>query len=79
MTVPPEVYTVQDDLLIAIQDGHPLPTTQLKKLPPWRASMVASIAALAGVPLEQGTAEQLHEEARAVGGDGQLGDWWERA
>lgn len=72
------LWAAQDDLLIAIEDGSPLPTTRLKALPPWRAVMLARVAARAGVGLEEGTLDQLAAEAREVKGDGTLGDWWNR-
>jgi hypothetical protein len=68
----------QDDCLIAIGHGHPLPTAALQKLPPWRAVLLARVAAKAGTGLEQGTVEQIVHEAVQVGGEGQLGSWWER-
>lgn len=68
----------QDDCLIAIEDGKPVPTRKLAALPPWRASMIAHIAEKAGVSLEDGTAAQVHAEARQVGGAGALGSWWLR-
>lgn len=72
------LYAHQDDCLIAIEDGHPLPTRHLQELPPWRALLVARIAAKAGLGLEQGTIEQLKAEAAHEGGAGRLGNWWER-
>lgn len=74
----PSLYAVQDDCLISIERGEPLRTASLLKLPPWRAVLVARVARKAGVPLEQGTVEQLIAEAREVGGGGNLGKWWER-
>ncbi|MGH8921886.1 MAG: hypothetical protein ACRD0H_26685 [Actinomycetes bacterium] len=68
----------QDDCLLAVEDGKPVPAGPLGHLPPWRAVMVARIAAKAGVPLERGTVGQLAAEARAVTGSGTLGPWWER-
>jgi hypothetical protein len=73
-----DIYGWQDDCLIAIEDGNPLRADRLLKLPPWRAVLVARVAKKAGVPLERGTVEQLIAEARHVGGDGKLGNWWER-
>jgi hypothetical protein len=73
-----DIYAIQDDLLISVEDGHPLRTGKLKQLPPWRAVMVARVALKAGVPMEQGTVKQIVAEAVAVGGDGTLGNWWER-
>lgn len=72
------LYAAQDDCLIAVEDGRPVPAAALQSLPPWRAVMCARLAAKAGVPLERGTVAQIESEARAVGGDGVLGDWWER-
>lgn len=40
--------------------------------------MVARLAEKAGVGMEQGVVPQIVAEARAVGGDGVLGKWWER-
>lgn len=74
-----DVYGWQDDCLIAIKDGSPLRADRLLRLPPWRAVLVARVAERAGVPLERGTVAQLTAEARAVGGDGTLGNWWERS
>lgn len=68
----------QDDCLIAISDGDPLPTAALLALPPWRAVLLARVADRAGVRLEQGTLPQLVAEASAVGGEGRLGEWWQR-
>jgi hypothetical protein len=73
-----DIYGWQDDCLIAIEDGNPLPVELLLKLPPWRAVLVARVAQRAKVPLEKGTVDQLISEARAVGGDGKLGNYWER-
>lgn len=72
-------YAAQDDCLIAIEDGRPVPAGKLGALPPWRAVLIARVAARAGVPLERGTVEQLRAEAADVGGEGSLGQWWERA
>lgn len=73
-----DIYGWQDDCLIAIEDGNPLRADRLLKLPPWRAVLVARVAERAGVPLERGTVVQLIAEAREVGGDGELGKYWER-
>lgn len=72
-------WDLEDDCWLAIEDGEPIPADKLAGLPPWRAVTIARIAAKAGVPLERGTVGQLHAEARAVGGAGTLGPWWERA
>ncbi|GAC1542715.1 MAG: hypothetical protein NVS3B12_30940 [Acidimicrobiales bacterium] len=68
----------QDDCLIAVTDGINLPTSSLMALPPWRAVLVARVAARAGIGLQQGTVAQLVAEAREVGGKGTLGPWWAR-
>ena len=73
-----ELMANQDDCLLAIEDGDPVPADRLGKLPPWRAAAIARIAEKAGVPLERGTAAQVHAEAREVGGAGTLGEWWNR-
>jgi hypothetical protein len=73
-----ELLANQDDCLLAIEDGRPVPAAKLANLPPWRAVMVARIAARAGIPLERGTLGQLHAEARRVGGNGTLGPWWDQ-
>jgi hypothetical protein len=74
----PDVYGYQDDCLIAIEDGRPVPADRLLRLPPWRAVLIARVAERAGVPLERGGVRQLIAEARQVGGAGKLGNWWER-
>jgi hypothetical protein len=68
---------LQDDCLIAMSRGHPLPVHKLQGLPPWRAVLIARVAAKAGIPLEHGSLEQLVAEARKVTGSGKLGSWWE--
>jgi len=73
-----ELMANQDDCLLAIEDGNPVPAAKLGKLPPWRAVMLGRIAHKAGVPLERGTVDQLHAEAGEVGGSGTLGQWWNR-
>lgn len=62
----------QDECLIAITDGRPVPSRALAALPPWRAVLFARVAAKAQIPLENGTLDQLVDEARRVGGDGTL-------
>ena len=66
-----------DDCLIAIENWKPLPTKALQALPPWRAATLARVADACLVDLEDGTVEQLLAEARRVGGEGKLGNWWE--
>jgi len=63
---------LQDECLIAIEDGRPVPTRALAQLPPWRAVLIARVAERAGVPLQDGTVEQLRAEAARVGGAGTL-------
>lgn len=62
----------QDECLLAITDGYPLPARALQALPPWRAVLLGLVAARAGVSLQVGTLQQLIDEARRVGGDGTL-------
>lgn len=73
-----EMYAAQDDCFFAIVEGRPMPARSLKQLPPWRAVMLAEVAARAGVGLELGTLAQLTAEAAAAGATGKLGDWWKR-
>jgi hypothetical protein len=67
-----------DDCLIAIERKQDLPVRALMALPPYRAVMMARIGLCADVGLEKGTYAQLQAEAKAVGGEGTLGEWWER-
>jgi hypothetical protein len=62
----------QDECLIAITDGFPLPARALAALPPWRAVLVARVAAKAGISIEGGTLDELVGEAIRVGGEGTL-------
>lgn len=71
-----DIYGAQDDCLIAIEDGNPLKVDILQRIPPWRARLLASVAKKAGISLEKGTYEQLAAEAKKVGGNGKLGEWW---
>ena len=73
-----DIYGAQDDCLIAIQRGNPVPVRYLQRIPPWRSALLADIADKAGTGLEKGTAEQLRAEAKSVGGNGKLGSWWDR-
>lgn len=72
------IRDAQDVCMIAMESERPLPTGALSSLPPWRAVMLARIAAAAGIGLEAGTLDQLVAEAREVTGAGKLGDWWLR-
>lgn len=60
-----------DDCLIAIEDGRPVPQASLRALPPWRAVLVARVAAKAGAIADDELA-RLVAEARRVGGAGRL-------
>lgn len=66
-----DVYAHQDDILINIEDGKRITKAMLKKLPPWRARVLAHIAERAGCPMEV-THEEVRAEARRVGGEGVL-------
>lgn len=72
------IRDAMDDCLIAIEHRRPLPTKALRALPPYRALMMATVGVCADVGLQDGTYAQLKAEASAVGGDGQLGEWWRR-
>lgn len=61
----------QDDCLIAITDGKRPPDECLRKLPPWRAVLIARVALRAGV-MSQEEVDALVAEARYIGGDGTL-------
>lgn len=73
-----DIYSFQDDLLIAIQDGEPLPVKILQRMPPFRALLIARIAEQAGTGLEKGTVQQLEAEAKDAQSGGVLGEWWNR-
>lgn len=73
------IYAVQDDCLVAIQDRRPIPDAILRQLPPWRAVMIARIGAQAGVRMEKGSLAELKEEAARVGGAGKLAATYEEA
>ena len=61
----------QDDCLIALESGRRPSDRILRKLPPWRAVMIARIA-LRMELMTQEEVDELVEEARTVGGDGKL-------
>ena len=61
----------QDDILIAIGDKKIITMAMLAKLPPWRASLFAHVAEMAGAKMEV-SYEQVHAEATRVGGTGTL-------
>lgn len=68
-----QLFANQDDCLIAITDGRPVPLAALRALPPWRAVLIARVAARAGV-MDQAAVDALVAEARSVSvfGDGRL-------
>lgn len=68
---PDRIIAHTDDVLVAITDGRPVTRDMLWRLPPWRAVLLARVAAKAGV-MQPNEVIQLVEEARAVGGAGQL-------
>lgn len=72
----PGIRDAMDDALIALENGQPVPVEVLKRLPPFRASMIARVVGMAGGTLERGNPEQVRAEAVRVGGSGELGDWW---
>lgn len=64
-----------DDIMIAVKDGRPIPTTAIDRLPPWRAVLYVTVALRAGGRLADGTLEQLTETVQKVGSYAQPG-WW---
>lgn len=83
-----QMYAHQDECLVAIENYKPVPTEHLRALPPWRAVLIANVAAKAATGtmhkvLEDGTPEQVGERARAVTSslhtEGTLGQWWPKA
>jgi len=72
-----DLQAAQDDCIIAISDRRSPPDATLRRLPPWRAVMVARIADAAGVPLEKGTLDELTAEAARVTGAGRLAPSYE--
>jgi hypothetical protein len=66
------LVAAQDDILLSIEDGKPIPTKAINALPPWRAVMLCRVADKAGARLQHGTLEELIAMAREVGGDGYL-------
>lgn len=61
----------QDDCLTKMENGLRPPNNVLYKLPPWRAVMIARIAHNMGV-MSTEEVYALIDQAKAVGGDGQL-------
>lgn len=68
-----ELMDAQDECLIAITDGGPFPWKHCRRLPPWRAVLIARVALKAGM-VKPGAVEDLVEEARSVGGTGRLAE-----
>jgi hypothetical protein len=68
-----EVMRWQDEVLLAVQDGRPVPHQAIRALPPWRAALLADIAHAAGVPLERGNYKSLRRLAADVGGNAPAG------
>lgn len=66
-----ELFNNQEDCLLAISDGKPLPLDKLLALPPWRAVLIARIAVRAHV-FSQFSLDVLVDNARRVGGNGDL-------
>jgi len=73
------IYATQDDCLICIRNRFPIPDVSLRKLPPWRAVLIARIGAQAGVRMECGSLAELEAEAARVGGAGKLAATYEEA
>lgn len=60
-----------DELLLAIGEGKGLDPTRLRRLPPWRAVMLARVAVRAGAMPDQDLATLITDAVR-VGGGGTL-------
>lgn len=71
-----DIYAAQDDVLMRIDDGEPILASLFQRLPPLRAALLARIAITAGGDVDRGTLEQVIAEAKEVGGNGKLGDFW---
>lgn len=81
MALSDEMAAAQDDCLLAISQGQPVPSAKLRLLFPWRAVMVARVAIRAGLQMDMGSLNQIEAEAAEVTGKldgGMLGPWWER-
>jgi hypothetical protein len=68
-----EIYFIQDDCLIDIADGKKINETKLRKLPPWRAVLIAKVAVQAKA-MTQEAYDKLVDQAAEVGGEGRLPD-----
>lgn len=71
MTLNFEQAGAQDDCLLAMGDGHQLNEAILRRLPPWRAVMIARAARRANC-YTAARLEKLEADARRIGGDGTL-------
>lgn len=67
-----QLYSDQDDLLIAIVDERPIWGRMLIPLPPWRAWLVVRVMEKANHPIEDLNYGDIHREAVLVGGSGTL-------
>jgi hypothetical protein len=75
-----DLMAAEDDIVIDVLDGKPIPTNAVDRLPPWRARMIVRLALRAGGVLQDGTPEQFDQAAVAAGKTdaGRLG-WWREA
>ena len=67
----PNLFADQDDCLIHICDGKRPPNRFLRRLPPWRAYLIAQVARRAGVMTEDDV-QEIGDEAMVTGGSGRL-------
>lgn len=66
------IFRVQDDALVGLSSITPrIDMAQVRRLPPWRAVMIARIAYKCGC-LERRELDAMVREAQLVGGDGEL-------
>lgn len=66
------IFAVQDDCLVTMSSAEPyLDMTQVRRLPPWRAVMIARIGHKAGM-IDRRTLDELVREATLVTGQGVL-------
>lgn len=61
-----KLYAAQDDCLIAVEDGKPVPAAALDQLPPGRAVFIARIASHMGCTLESGSLADFERDALAA-------------
>lgn len=64
-----EIMRVQDRCLLDIEAGTPLVADCLNALPPWRAVLLAVIAAKTGESMQLRNVESIRARARLAGGD----------